>query len=477
MPRATPSRSRGEEQRASPSEVGPLLRLSIPIIIAQLGQMLLGTVDTLIAGRLSVRALDAVALGNVWQVCTMMPLMGIIFGLDPLVSQSHGAGRGQDAGLALQRALLIALGLSGLLVLGWSHTTEGLLLLGQDLELAREAAVFVHAQRFSAPGFMIYAALSTYLVSRGIVRPGIAVMFVANVFNAVTSWALTFGALGLPALGIRGLGLSTGLTRLLLPCAMALLIVRFALHRGAWAPWSKRVFALGPLVRQLALGIPNGITIALELWAFQFGTVIAGRISHVALGAHAIALNLSALSFMVPLGFSIGTSARVGALIGAELPGRAQQAAHTALKLIAAYSLTAGAVFVLGRELLPTLYSGDAAIVAAAASVLPIAGAFQLLDGLQATGGGVLRGMGKPRVTAVINLVGYFVIAIPFAYYTGLSTSLGLSGVWLGYAAGLMFTACALVGQVMLRGPKTVVPLHVSLLRSSPEALRVPTQT
>lgn len=463
MPRFWPVRV---DEPRSTSEVGPLLRLSIPIIIAQLGQMMLGTVDTLIAGRLSVRALDAVALGNVWQVGTMMPLLGIIFGLDPLVSQAHGAGRGEDAGLALQRALLIALGLSALLIVGWSYTTEGLLLLGQDLELAREAAVFVDAQRFSAPGFMIYGALNTYLVSRGIARPGIAAMFVANVFNGVTSWALTFGALGLPALGIRGLGLSTGLTRVLLPCAMALLILRYSLHRNAWTPWTKRIFARGPLLRQLSLGVPNGITIALELWAFQFGTVIAGRISHVALGAHAIALNLSATSFMVPLGFSIGASARVGALIGAEQPERAQRAAHTALELIAAYSLTAGALFVLGRTLLPTLYSTDAAVVAAASAVLPIAGAFQLLDGLQATGGGILRGMGKPRVTAVINLVGYFVIAIPFAYYTGLYTSLGLSGVWLGYAAGLIFTASALVGQVIVRGPRTVLPLHASSMHT-----------
>jgi len=449
--------------QGTPSEIGPLLRLSIPIIIAQLGQMLLGTVDTLIAGRLSVRAFDAVALGHVWQVCTMMPLMGVIFGLDPLVSQAHGAGRGEDVGLGLQRALLIALALSVPLTIGWSFTEQGLLLLGQDPELAREAAVFVEVQRFGAPCALLYGALSTYLVSRGIVRPGIVVMLVANLFNGVTSWALSFGALGLPALGIRGLGLSTGLTRLLLPCALALLIVSLKLYKQAWTPWSKASFARAALARQLALGVPTGITIALELWAFQFGTVIAGRIGHVSLGAHAIALNLSALSFMVPLGFSIGTSARVGLLVGAQQPERAQRAAHSALKLIASYSACAGVLFVLARELLPRLYSSDPTIVAAAAGVLPIAGAFQLLDGLQATAGGVLRGMGKPRVTALINLVGYFAVAIPLAYYTGLSTSLGIAGIWLGYAAGLTFTAAALVGQVLWRGPNTVAPLHAGL--------------
>lgn len=441
------------------SEVRPLLRLSIPIIVAQFGQMLLGTIDSILAGRLGTQALDAVALGNVWQVGTMMPLLGVVFGLDPLVSQAHGAGRGDQAGIALQRALLIACGLSVLLWVAWSYTAEGLLMLGQQRELARDAATFVEIQRFGAPGVLVSGALSTYLVSRGIVRPGIFAMALCNVFNASAGWALTFGALGLPALGIRGLGIATGATRLLLPVALTWLIVCFDLHRGAWTAWSRAALERRALGRQLALGVPMGITIALELWAFQFGTVIAGRISHIALGAHAIALNLSALAFTVPLGFSMGISARVGQLIGAGQAARAQRSATTALKLIAGYATCAGLLFVLGRRLLPALYSRDAAIIAAAASVLPIAGAFQVVDGLQAAGSGVLRGMGRARVTAIINLVGYFALAIPFAYYTGLYTSLGLHGVWLGYAAGLSFTAAAMVGTVLRRGPATVQPL------------------
>jgi MATE family multidrug resistance protein len=162
---------------------------------------------------------------------------------------------------------------------------------------------------------------------------------------------------------------------------------------------------------------------------------------------------------MVPLGFSNGISARIGQLIGAGEHERAQRAAHTALLLIASYALCAGCTFVLARELWPRLYSQDAAIVRAAASVLPIAGAFQLFDGLQAAGSGILRGMGRPRVTAAFNLVGYFAIGIPLAYGLGLHSSLGLRGIWLGYAAGLGFVAAGLVGWVLVRGPRTVRPL------------------
>jgi multidrug resistance protein, MATE family len=239
----------------------------------------------------------------------------------------------------------------------------------------------------------------------------------------------------------------------------ALLIVRYDLHRDGWTPWSLRAFTARPFAKQLALGLPNGLTLALELWAFQIGTVLAGRIDPIALGAHAIALNLASLSFMVPLGFSIGTSAHVGQLIGAGERERAQRAAYTVLKLSAGYALCAGVLFVLARELLPNLYSRDPNIARAVASVLPIAGAFQLFDGLQAAGSGVLRGMGRPQVVAVLNLVGYFAIGVPLACYLGLYTALALRGIWIGYAVGLCFVASGVVACVLFRGPRTVKPL------------------
>jgi multidrug resistance protein, MATE family len=277
----------------------------------------------------------------------------------------------------------------------------------------------------------------------------------ANLFNALAAYSLALGQFGLPALGIRGAALATGLTELLLPCVTALLILRFELHADAWTPWSQRVLDRAAMMQQLKLGVPMGVTIALELWAFQLGTILAGRIDHIALGAHAIALNLASMSFMVPLGFSIATSTHVGQLIGAGERERAQNAGHTALQLLALYALLAGALFVVAREFLPGLYSRDPNIVRAVASVLPIAGAFQLFDGLQAAGSGIMRGMGRPQVTAVFNLVGYFVIGIPLASYLGLHTKLGLCGIWIGYAVGLGFVAAGLVGAVLLRGPRT----------------------
>lgn len=446
-------------QRSTRTEILPLLRLSIPIMIAQLGQVLLGVVGAAFAGRLSVQALDAVTLGAVWQVTTQMPLAGVVMGVGPLISQAHGADRKADVALGLWRSLLIAAALSMPVAISWVYTSEGLLLLGQDPALATLAEQYVHAQIFCAPGYLFYTALSTYLSSRGIVWVGIVAMIVANAFNALVAWALMFGNLGLPALGIRGAGLATGLTELLLAAVTAIIVARFLRKSVSFAGLGARVLDRAALVQQLKLGVPSGLTLALELWAFQLGTLLAGRLDHVALGAHAIALNLASLTFMVPLGFSTGTATLVGQLIGAGERERAQEAAHTALKFLSGYALLAGGLFVLGRELLPAFYSPDPHVASAVASVLPIAAAFQLFDGLQAAGSGILRGMGRPQVTAIFNLVGYFAIGIPLASYLGLHTALGLRGIWIGYAAGLGFVATGSVASVLMRGPRTVKPL------------------
>ncbi len=420
---------------------------------------MLGVVDAAVASRISVHALDAVTLGSVWMVGTMMPLVGIVIGLGALVSQAHGAGLKDEVGLALQRALLLAAALSFVVMACWLHTERGLLWLGQDPELSRMAAGYVRTQLSSGPCYLIYSALTTWLSSRGIVRIGVVTMVVANLFNALAAYTLALGEFGFPALGLRGAAVATGLTELLLPCVTTLLIVRFKLYEGGWIPWSRAALDKAAMLRQLKLGVPSAVTIALELWAFQLGTILAGRIDHVALGAHAIALSLASMSFMVPLGFSIGTSTHVGQLLGAGEKERAQHAAHTALQLLALYAIVAGAIFVVAREYLPLLYSRDPNIVRAVALVLPIAGAFQLFDGLQAAGSGILRGMGKPQITAVFNLVGYFAVGIPLAAYLGLNTTLGLRGIWIGYAVGLGFVAAGLVGAVLWRGPRTATSL------------------
>jgi MATE family multidrug resistance protein len=438
-----------------------LLKLSLPSIVAQLGQVGLSVTDASFSARLGVEALDAVTLGSTYQVSTMLPLAGIVMGMGPLVSQAEGARRGEQAGLVLQRALVMAALLGLVALVAWQQAETVLIALGQSPALARQAGAYVDAQLFSAPCFLLYSALTTYLGARGIVRVGVVAMLVANLFNALAAWSLMFGHLGMPALGVRGAALATGLTELSLPIVTGLLIVRWRMHEGGWTRWSWRALMPAGLLQQLRFGLPNGVTYALELWAFQIGTILAGQLDAVALGAHAITLNLASLAFMVPLGLANGASALVGQLIGAGERERAQKAAHVCLALLASYALGAGALFVLARAQLPALYASEPEVVRAAAAVLPIAGALQLFDGLQAGSSAILRAMGHAKLTAFTNLVAYFALGVPLAFYLSQRGGLGLAGIWLGYAAGLAAVALFLVTNVFLRGPRTAKPISL----------------
>ena len=179
----------------------------------------------------------------------------------------------------------------------------------------------------------------------------------------------------------------------------------------------------------------------------------------VDLAAHSIALNLASITYMVPLGIGLGASARVGNLIGAGDPRGAQRAAWVAFALGGGVMTCFALLFVAGRWLIPYAFTRDAAVVALAATLLPIVAAFELFDGLQVVGSGVLRGMGRTRPAALFNLVGYYVLGLPLAAWLGRPERLGLVGIWWGLALGLAVVAGLSVVWVALRGPARTAPL------------------
>jgi MATE family multidrug resistance protein len=435
------------------AELRALLRLGLPVAITQLGVMMLGVVDTMMVGHLGTLALDASALGSLWIWGTVVFGIGLIFGMDPIVSQAHGAGEQRRVALTLQRGVVVATLLTPLLSLGWWLTEPGLAALGQKPELAAAAGDYVEIQIFSAWPFLGFFVLRQYLQGRGIVAPALVAVLFANVFNVVANWALIFGNLGMPAMGVEGAGLATGLTRCVMLLTLALWTWGKGLHRGAWERPSLAAFELRGLGEIVRHGIPVGLQYGLETWAFQITTLMAGRLGEAQLAAHVIALNLASLSFMVPLGISQGASTRVGNLVGAGMPAAARRSATLALGLGAGVMVVSAVLFVALRELLPRLYTNDVEVIALAASIMPIAAAFQIFDGTQAVGGGVLRGLGATRPAAVFNLVGYYVVALPLCVLAAETGGMGLQGLWWGLCVGLAGVAAALVWWIQRRAP------------------------
>lgn len=437
-------------------ELRRLVVLATPIVAAQVGSMMLGVVDTIMVGGIGSDALASVALGTVWVLGTLVFGLGVTLGIDPLLTQAHGAGDGPAVGLALQRGLVVAAVASVPIAALWLGTEEMLLLAGQSPVLARMAHDYVIVQVASVPAFLGFTVLRSYLQGRSIVAPTLWVTLIANLLNVAFNWVLIHGELGFPRLGLVGAGIATGLTRTLMFVFLALAIWRGRLYVGAWRPWSRAALDPAGLREIFALGLPVGVQLGLEMWAFQLATLFAGWLGEKQLAAHVVALNLASMSFMVPLGISMAAVTRVGNLLGAGRPAAAQRAAWVALAMGSGVMCVAAASFVLLRGWLPRVYTADLEVLAVTATLLPIAGAFQLFDGTQVVGGGILRGMGRTRPAAVFNLLGYYGLGLPVAYYLAFEAGMGVTGIWWGLTLGLMVVAVSLVLWVGVRGPASM---------------------
>jgi MATE family multidrug resistance protein len=444
------------------AEVRRLAGLALPVAATQVGSMLLGFVDTLMLGRVGTEALAASAIANVWIYGTTQLALGTLFGIDPIVAQAHGARRGDVAGRALQRGLVLALLLSIPVALLWLASERFLVATGQDPELARQAQLYTWVQIPSLPFFLAFHALRQYLQGREMVRPALLVMVVANLVHVLANWALIFGHAGMPALGLVGAGIATSATRVACFALLAWWTVSLKLHAGAWVPWSRDALSWRGLREILALGIPVGFQTSLEVWAFSGAALLAGLLGATEIAAHTIVLNMAALSFMMPLGVALAAVTRVGNLLGAGRPAEAQRAAWVATALGAGVMAVSAAVFVAGRAWLPRLYTPDAAVIALCAGILPIAAAFQVFDGVQVVGCGVLRGMGRTRPAAVFNLLGYWALGLPLGGWLALRAGHGLAGIWWGLAIGLAIVATSLVAWIHWRGPSRAASLVVA---------------
>lgn len=448
-------------------EARALARLAWPMVLTNLGWMMLGTVDTIMLGWHSKEALAASLLGNAWAGVTQISAMGVVMGMDPLVTQAHGARDRRGLGLALQRGLVLALLLAIPLTLSRFFTGDVLELFrdlaqrigGADAAAGFAPAIIDEAHRYAlalVPGevfFLAYIAQRQYLQGRGILRPALVVSGLAVLINAALNGVLIFGL----DLGVVGAGIATALTRAFLALGVLYAIRRYRLHRGAWVPWSRDARrGLGTLLK---VGLPVGAHFAMEVGAFSVSTLLAGLLGVVATAAHGIAVNLASITFMLPLGCSLAAVTRVGNLVGERRFDAAQRSAWLAIAMGAGVMACAAVGLLVLRELLPRLYGGDADVIAATAAVLPIAAAFQVFDGVQVVGGGILRALGRTMPPALFNFVAWYVIGLPLAWYWAIERELGLAGLWWALAVGLATIAAPLVYWVHRFGPAHTRPL------------------
>jgi MATE family multidrug resistance protein len=453
----------GARVTSSQSEYRAVWTLGWPLALAQLGILLAGVVDTVMIARVSVEALAACALANMWHWAFMSIGLGLVMGIDAQVSQAHGRRDGEASARALHRGLILAVASSIPVTIALLLTERGMLLLGQTAEVARLAQSYNVIKIPTTLCFLTYAAFKHYLQGREIVKPATAVMWFANLLNGFFNWVFIFGNLGAPALGLEGAAIATTITTATEPVLLYAIMKVYALDKGATRPWDRSSFAWKPLLETAKLGLPVGFQMSLEAWAFTMASFMSGWIDVTNIGAHQVVLNMASLAFMVPMGLSMGASTRVGNLIGEGDVLAMRRAVRASLVLGAGSMLFSALAFTTLRFELPALYSDDAALIALAAGILPLAGAFQLADGVQVMACGVLRGMGRPTVAAVINMFGYYAFALPLAYLMAFELGLGLRGIWAGLALGVGAVAVALAFWALRTAKRPLEALRVEV--------------
>jgi MATE family multidrug resistance protein len=421
-----------------------MLRLAGPVVLAEIGWMSMGIVDTIMVGPLGPAAIGATGMGNSLFFAFAVFGMGVMLGLDALVSQSYGAGRLDDCVRWLRHGLALSLIVGPALTALFYGALLGIDAIGLNPTIHALAMPYLYVIPLSGVPLLLYATFRRYLQGIHAVRPVMFALLSANLINAFANWVLIYGHLGAPRLGVAGAAWATVLARVYMAAVVFLGIVHVHRRRGEAHPHVPFVFEWDRIRRIIALGVPAASQVTLEVGVFAAVSALAGKLDPVSLGSHQIALNIAALSFMVPLGLSSAAAVRVGHAVGARDPQRAVAAGWTALGVGAAVMAAVGLLFILVP--LPFLrpFSDDPRLLALSVQLLAIAAAFQLFDGTQAVATGALRGVGDTRTPMTMNVIGHWVLGLPVGYALCFWAGWGVAGLWIGLSVGLTFVAIVL---------------------------------
>jgi multidrug resistance protein, MATE family len=401
--------------------------------------MAMNTVDIIMVGQLGPAAIGAIGVGGNAFYCLAIFGMGLLLGLDTLVSQSHGAGDRGDTHRSLAQGVYAAILIALPLMIAFRFVPPIFDLFGINPKVSILAGPFLLALSWSTLPLLLYGAFRRYLQGIGHVRPVMFTLISANIVNWFFNWIL------IPRLGVVGSALSTCLARVYM--AGMLLFFVWWFERGYEAGF--RSLLRKPDMRRMAhllsIGLPAATQILLEIGAFGAAGILAARLAPVALAAHQIALSCASISYMVPLGISSAAAVAVGQAVGRGEPAVARRSGFIALGLALAFmGCSALAFWFIPRPIL-RIYTNDAGVLGSAVGLLAIAAFFQLFDGVQTVATGALRGIGETRVPMLVNLGGYWVFGLPVGYLLCFHAGRGVQGLWWGLTLALVAIALILL--------------------------------
>ncbi len=420
------------------------LDLSYPVIIGQLGFIMMGVVDSMMVGGIGAAPLAAASIANSLFILILVVGIGISFAVTPLVAISVGADKKSECGIFFRQSFIVNIIFSFLLIAVTVIASDFIGKLNQPKEVAVLAAPYAKLLGLSILPAMLFQTYKQFIEGLSIMRPAMIITLLANIINALVNWLLIYGNWGFPRLGLNGAGYATLFSRIFMALVLMFYVMNSKFFKEYDVSFNFKGFNWPVIKKILNLGLPSGVQYLFEVGAFSFAVVMVGWLGTKQLAAHQIAINLASISFMGVLGVSAAGSIRVGNAVGHKNVKEVRRAGFSAVLLGASMMSVSAVIFIFFRNSLPQLYIHDPVVISFASSILLIAALFQISDGVQAVGIGICRGLTDVKGPTIITFVAYWILGLPIGYFFGFILKMQVFGVWIGLLVGLTASAIML---------------------------------
>lgn len=412
-------------------------KLAAPISLGQLGHIMMGVVDSIMVGKIGYAPLAAASLVNGLFFLVLVIGIGMSWASTPLIAIAKGENKEAECGKILNHSLVANLSTSILIFAAIYSLSFLIPYMNQPKEVTEQAVPYLEILTYSIFPFVIFQCYRQFLEGISLPNFPMIIAVAANLLNVFLNWIFIYGNLGAERMGLYGAGLATTITRYVMAAALFLSVIYYKKIANYKPTLNFKNIDKHLLQKLFRIGLPSGFQYFLEIGCFSFATIMVGWIGSKQQAAHQIALNLASLTYMVMLGISAAGTIRVGNALGKKNVNEIRLAGFTAIGLSSALMFSFAVIMLMFRNTLPVFYNNNQEVVSYASSLLIIAGMFQLFDGLQATGVGILRGLTDVKVPMYTSLFSYWVIAIPVAFLLAFVFNFGVLGIWIGLLLGL----------------------------------------
>ena len=416
------------------------LRLAMPIVVSQLGHTLVHLADSVIVGHFAGTVqLAAVSLVNSLFMLILVLGMGISYGLTPLMAQENGRKNYDECGKLLSNSLIINV-ITSILLYAFVHLGTLLVIdhIGQSPEVVAYAKPYLGYLGISIIPLMIFQTFKQFAEGLGFTKQAMFVSIWGNLLNIVLGIIFVKGMFGITPMGGKGVGLSTLIDRCLMATVMSIYVMRSQYFKAYIKSFKLTFFDRVRALKIVKIGAPVALQYSFEISAFSGAAILIGTIGAVEQAAHQVAINLASVTYMMASGIASAATIKTGNNFGKKNFNDLRQSAIASYHVIILFMSITAILFIVANNLLPYIYTEDSAVINIAAQLLIIAGFFQLFDGTQVVGLGVLRGIGDVNIPTIITFVAYWIIGIPLGYLLGIKLDWGVSGIWYGLTFGLL---------------------------------------